>query len=116
MWLLRAPTYGTKDQLWARLQQYEGYAKKKQGLKMQLAEELEARRAAREGTERAAIPLPVPLPPTEAEVAAHEATHFRRKLGVCIASKANGDRLVIAASSRTTRRKAAALCRWTTCS
>ncbi len=55
--LLQDPIYGTKDQLWSRLLQYEGHAKKEQGLKMQLAEELEARRAAREGTERAAIPL-----------------------------------------------------------
>ena len=77
--LLQALIYGTKDQLWARLQQYEGYAWKEQGLKMQLAEELEARRAAREGTQRAAIPLPAPLPPTEAEVAAHEVTHFPAK-------------------------------------
>ncbi len=33
--LLQAPIYGTKDQLWGRLQQYEGFAKKEHAMQSQ---------------------------------------------------------------------------------
>ncbi len=84
---------------------------------MHLAEELAARRAAREGTERAAIPLPVPLPPpTEAEVAAHEVTHFPAKAW-CVHCQ-QGKRRQVGHRSLfpDDKEKGGSLCRWTTCS
>jgi hypothetical protein len=77
--LLSAPVYGAKYQLWERLLQYEGYAKREAALHQQLVEELAARRQGGAEKERVAIPLPIPKPSTPEEVEAHELRHFPSK-------------------------------------
>lgn len=74
-----APIYGTKDMLWKRVLEYNELVRKEAALQEQLAQELEARRLGQGSRESAAVPLPAPRPPTEAEKEAHALTHVPAK-------------------------------------
>ena len=77
--LLKAPLYGTKDVLWARLLEYEQISRKEKALQNELAHELEQRRQGLSEQERSAVPIPVPETPSQEQIEAHNLMHFLSK-------------------------------------
>ena len=71
---LKAPIWGTKEQLWARLVDYETQHAGEQALREKLARELAERREGQ--AEVAPRPLPQPVEPSEVGRKAHEITHI----------------------------------------
>jgi len=74
---LKAPIWGTKEQLWARLVDYETQHAGEQALREKLARALAERREGQ--AEVAPRPLPQPVEPREVEKKAHEVTHIPSK-------------------------------------